>query len=400
MRLTSLLRRATLAAAVTLGGCAAPPPAPSQLDAEMRRLMAAAHVPGLAVAIIRDGQVTQRGAYGYANVEKRQPLRTDTIMYGASLTKAAFAYMVMQLVDEGVLALDAPLPALLSKPLPDYPKYADLKDDPRWRQVTPRMLLSHTSGLLNWRFINENNKLDFKYPPGTRYVYSGEGLNILQLVVEERTGQPLQTLMQQRVFDRFGMRDSSMVWRKEWEGRETTHYAKDGAVIAHKRRGEARAAGSMDTTINDYAAFMAGVLRGEGLSPAAYREMLSPQMAIVSLQQFPSHWPGDTDLWRGIDLAIGLGWPLYRSPRGPAFFKEGNDDGTNNFALGFARQRDGMVLLSNSSNAQAMFLPAVEYVYGKTCLPWFWMNYIPYDRPELMTPQARTHPVLSAGCGR
>ncbi|WP_343731449.1 serine hydrolase domain-containing protein [Duganella sp.] len=394
----SLLRRAALIAAVMLGGCAWPPPA--RLDTEMQRLMAAAHVPGFAVAIIENGQVTQSRAYGYANLEKRQPLRTDTIMYGASLTKAAFAYMVMQLVDEGVLALDTPLPALLNKPLPDYPKYADLKDDPRWQQLTPRMLLSHTSGLLNWRFINENNKLDFKYPPGTRYVYSGEGLNILQVVVEERTGLPLQTLMQQRVFDRFGMRDSSMVWRKEWDGRETTHYAKDGAVIPHKRRSDARAAGSMDTTISDYAAFMAGVLRGEGLSPAAYREMLSPQMAIVSLQQFPSHWPGDTDLWRSIDLSIGLGWPLYQSPLGPAFFKEGNDDGTNNFALGFTRQRNGIVLLSNSSNAQAMFLPAVEYVYGKTCLPWFWMNYIPYDRPELMTAQARTHPVLSAGCGR
>jgi CubicO group peptidase (beta-lactamase class C family) len=386
-------------AAVMLGGCATPPTPPRQLDAEIQRLMSAAQVPGLAVALIENGQVTQLQAYGYANVEARRPLRTDTIMYGASLTKAAFAYMVMQLVDEGVLALDVPLPTLLNKPLPDYPKYADLKDDARWRQLTPRMLLSHTSGLLNWRFINENNRLDFKFPPGSRYVYSGEGLNILQVVVEERTGTPLATLMQERVFKRFNMRDTSMVWRKEWEGRETTHYAKDGAVIMHKRRGDARAAGSMDTTIADYASFMAGVLRGEGLSPAAHREMLSPQMAIVSLQQFPSHWPGDTDLWRGIGLSIGLGWPLYRSPLGPAFFKEGNDDGTNNFALGFTLGRNGIVMLSNSSNAQAMFLPAVEYVYGKTCLPWFWMNYIPYDRPELMVPQAREKPVLDAGCG-
>lgn len=294
MRPPSLLRRAALMAAVMLGGCATPPTPPRQLDAEMQRLMSAAQVPGLAVALIENGQVTQLQAYGYANVEARRPLRTDTIMYGASLTKAAFAYMVMQLVDEGVLALDAPLPTLLNQPLPDYPKYADLKDDARWRQLTPRMLLSHTSGLLNWRFINENNRLDFKFPPGSRYVYSGEGLNILQVAVEERTGTPLATLMQERVFKRFHMRDTSMVWRKEWEGRETTHYAKDGAVIVHKRRSDARAAGSMDTTIADYASFMAGVLRGEGLSPAAHKEMLSPQMAIVSLQQFPSHWPGDT----------------------------------------------------------------------------------------------------------
>ncbi|MRX08972.1 serine hydrolase [Pseudoduganella sp. FT25W] len=400
MRLSSLPRYAALIAVVMLGGCATQPPAEQALDAEMQRLMSAAKVPGLAVAVIKDGKVSYTQAYGYANVEKQQPLRTDTIMYAASLTKAVFAYTVMQLVDEGVLSLDAPLPTLLNKPLPDYPKYADLKDDPRWQLLTPRMLLSHTSGLLNWRYINDNGKLDFKYPPGSRYVYSGEGLNILQIAVEERTGIALETLMQQRVFDRFGMRDTSMVWRDDWAGRETTHYGKDGTVIPHKRRSDARAAGSMDTTIGDYAAFMAGVLRGEGLSPASYKEMLSPQMAIVSLQQFPSHWPGDTDLWRGIGLSIGLGWPLYNSPMGPAFFKEGADDGTNNFALGFRQQRDGIVLLSNSSNGNSMFLPAVEYVYGKTCLPWFWMNYIPYDKPELMGLNMRKHPVLSAGCGR
>ena len=372
---------------------------PQQIDAEMRRLMSAAKVPGLALAIIEDGKVSYSKAYGYANVAQRQPLRTDTVMYAASLTKAVFAYTVMQLVDEGLLSLDATLPQLLKKPLPEYPHYADLQDDPRWRQLTPRMLLSHTSGLLNYRAINDNHKLDFKFPPGTRYVYSGEGLNILQLVVEEITGTPLQTLMQQRVFDRFGMRDTSMVWRDDFDGRTTTHYAEDGTAIEHKHRNSARAAGSMDTTLNDYAAFMAGVLRGDGLSQQAQQEMLSPQMAIVSPQQFPSHWPGETTLWRGIDLSIGLGWVLYRSPLGPAFFKEGHDDGTNNFALGFARQRNGIVMLSNSSNAERMFFPAVEYIYGKTCLPWFWMNYIPYNKPELMGTQARAHPVLSAGCG-
>lgn len=401
MRRSSLPRYAALIAVVMLGGCAAPPSPPVPppgLDAEVQRLMSAAHVPGLALALIQDGKVTYTHAYGYANVDQQQPLRTDTVMYAASLTKAVFAYTVMQLVDEGVLTLDAPLPALLKKPLPDYPKFADLKDDPRWRLLTPRMLLTHTSGLLNWRYINENNKLDFKYPPGSRYVYSGEGLNILQIVVEERTGIPLETLMQQRVFDRFGMRDTSMVWRDSWAGRETTHYGKDGSVIPHKRRSDARAAGSMDTTIGDYAAFMAGVLRGEGLSAAAYKEMLSPQMAIVSVQQFPSHWPGDTDLWRGSGLSIGIGWPLYNSPLGPAFFKEGADDGTNNIALGFRPSRNGIVMLSNSSNANNMFFPAIEYVYGKTCLPWFWMNYIPYDRPDLMGLQARERPELSPGC--
>jgi CubicO group peptidase (beta-lactamase class C family) len=137
MRLSSLSHRAALIAAVMLGGCAASPPSHQALDHEIQRLMDAAKVPGLALALIEDGQVSYTHAYGYANVEKQQPLRTDSIMYAASLTKAVFAYTVMQLVDEGVLTLDAPLPTLLNKPLPEYPAYTDLKDDPRWRQLTP-----------------------------------------------------------------------------------------------------------------------------------------------------------------------------------------------------------------------------------------------------------------------
>ncbi|MES3025556.1 MAG: serine hydrolase domain-containing protein [Pseudomonadota bacterium] len=389
--------RATSAPAFhALDGSARPGAA---LDAEIERLMKAAAVPGLALALIENGQVVYARAYGRADVARGVPLQTDTIMYGASLTKAAFAHLVLQLVDEGVLELDAPLPRQLKKPLPDYPDFADLRADPRWQAVTPRMLLSHSSGLLNWRWINEDRKLDFKYAPGSRYVYSGEGIQIMQLIVEERSGRKLGPLMQERIFDRFKMANTSMVWRDDFASHVTAHYGPDGALLEHKKRRNARAAGSMDTTLADYAKFLAAVLRGEGLSAASQAAMLSPQLAIVSPQQFPSHWPGETDAHRALGLSAGLGWPVFNSSAGPAFFKEGSDDGTNNLALGFIKQRKGILMLSNSSNAPRMFYPAVEALLGHSCLPWFWMGYIPYDRPELLDPKARAQPPAMAGCG-
>ena len=154
----------------------------------------------------------------------------------------------------------------------------------------------------------------------------------------------------------------------------------------------------MDTTLADMARFMAGVLRGDGLSPTARKAMLSPQFAIDSPQQFPSHWPGSTQAYRPIELSIGLGWPVYRSPFGPVFFKEGSDDGTNNLMLGFLRQGSGVVMLSNSANAKRLFLPAIEAAFGETCMPWFWMGYLPYDRPELLTREARAKPPVSPAC--
>jgi CubicO group peptidase (beta-lactamase class C family) len=363
------------------------------VDDYVTQLMSAAQVPGLALAVIDDGRVVFERAYGTADRSRGLPLRTDTVMYAASLTKAAFAYLVMQLVDDGVIPLDAPLPELLRKPLPDYSEFADLRDDPRWRRLTPRMILTHTSGLVNWRWINDDNKLDFKFDPGTRYAYSGEGFQILQLVVEERTGRPLSDAMQRRVFDRFGMTRTSMTWRPDFEGSEAAEYDAQGRRIAHRRQTSARAAGSMDTTVHDYAAFLGGVLRGEGLSAASADAMLSAHVAIVSPQEFPAQWPGETAVNRSIGLSYGLGWGVYVSPLGPAFFKEGHDDGTNNFALGFRAPKRGAVFLSNSGNAEKMFYPAVERLFGKTCLPWFWMGYVPYWRPDLMAPAAREHPV-------
>jgi CubicO group peptidase (beta-lactamase class C family) len=368
------------------------------LDRDVHRLMSAANVPGLAVAVIDHGEIVSARAFGYADVSAKTPLRTDTILYAASLTKAAFAYLVMQLVDEGLIDLDAPVGRQLGKPLPEYADFADLATDPRWQRFTPRMLLSHSSGLLNWRWINDDGKLDIKFEPGTRYVYSGEGIQLMQLIVEERTGKALADLMQQRVFDRFGMKNTSMVWRPDFDGRTAKHYAKDGKEIPHKRARRARAAGSMDTTLDDYATFIAGILRGDGLSAKARREMLTPQIVIVSPQQFPSHWPGETTVNRAINLSYGLGWGLFESTRGPAFFKEGHDDGTNNFALGFVRSRSGILLLSNSARAESIFYPLLTSIYGETCLPWFWLSYIPHDRPELRDIKRRETPL--APCGR
>ena len=365
-------------------------------DNRVLELMRRGEVPSLAVAVIRGGRVVYRQAYGAAiprsDVRVERPLRTDTVMYGASLTKAAFAYLVMQLVDAGLIDLDQTLPQMLAKPLPSYPGFADLEHDLRWRQLTLRQLLSHSSGLLNWRFINVNNRLDFKFDPGTRYVYSGEGIQIAQLVIEERLGRPLTELMQTRVFDRFGMRDTSLVWQDRFLDRVSVGIAPDGSLRPQRMASRPRAAGSMVTTLDDYAAFLAGVLRREGLSAAAYRQMLNPQITIVSPRQFPSHFPGQTDVNAPIALSAGLGWVVYRGPQGRVFFKEGHDEGTNNFAYGHADTGDGLLLLANNNRADAIFQPLVEMLFAPSCLPWFWMGYVPYDRPQWRAAAARDTP--------
>ncbi len=159
----------------------------AEIDKSVERLMKAAHVTGLDIAILNDSQVVYVKSFGWRDREQSLPLTERTVMYGASFTKAVFAYLVMQLVQEGTLDLDKPINSYLPKPLAEYDKYKDLATDARYKTITARMLLSHTSGFPNFRWINPDKKLDIKFTPGTQYSYSGEGINLLQFAIEELT---------------------------------------------------------------------------------------------------------------------------------------------------------------------------------------------------------------------
>ncbi|MGB9108129.1 MAG: serine hydrolase domain-containing protein, partial [Telluria sp.] len=301
--------------AVLLSACASTPPAqaPRPSDAEVVQLMQREHLQGLALAVIDDGQVRSVRTWGWRNAEKGWPLQPDTVMYGASLTKAAFAYMLLQLVDEGKLDLDAPLERLLPKPLPAYRQpddYAALAGDERWRKLTPRILLTHSAGFANFRWLEPDKKLRFHFAPGTRYAYSGEGFYILQLIVEQGLQLDTGAEMQRRVFDRFGMRNTGMTWRPDFGANLADGYDEHGKMEAHDERSRVSAAGSMDTTIADQARLWAGIVRGDGLSAASRAAMVRAWLPIASQHQFPTLEDG-TASWPQ-QLAAGLGVVTFR----------------------------------------------------------------------------------------
>lgn len=318
-----------------------------------------AAIPGLSIAVLNDNHIVYLHSFGYRNVAKQLPLDTDTVMVGASFTKPAFAYMILQLVDEGKLDLDKPVYLYLDKPLPEYPRYKDLADDPRYQKITARMILDHTTGFPNWRRPQHSGKLTINFEPGTKYAYSGEGMDLLQLVAEKVTGEPLSNLMQKRVFDRFGMTRTSMTWSPAFETDHAEDYSEIGTDLGLSgwdgnyaesplsSRG-ADAASSLLTTIGDYALFVQGVMDGEELSEAMWHEMFSPQIRIHSKHQMPSLSTEVTTDNDNIQLSYGLGWGLFQSPYGKAFFKEGHDNGWENHAVVFQKSGTAVILMSNS----------------------------------------------------
>ena len=367
-----------LAAMIPLQGCATgAAPRVTHIDAEVREVMQRTGARGLAIAVIDDGRPVFVRSWGHRNAAGA-PLEPQTIMYGASLTKAVFAYTVLQLVEQGRIDLDRSIADYLPRPLPEYGNldaygnWGDLAGDERWRKITPRILLTHSAGFSNFSWDEPDEKLRFRFDPGARYAYSGEGIILLQFVLEKGLGVDLGAEMRRRVFDRFAMTNTGMKWRPDFARNLADGWMMDGKVEPHDERSRVRAAGSMDTTIEDFARFAAAFMRGEGLRRSSRAEMIRPQLAITSASQFPSLAPEAPPEKRWKNLAAGLGVISFQGPQGRGFFKGGHNDSTANIWACLELGRRCVVILSNDVRAETSFPQLVESILGETGLPWRW----------------------------
>jgi CubicO group peptidase (beta-lactamase class C family) len=355
------------------------------IDSEVSQMMTRTHAKGLAIAVVDHGKVRYVHAYGIRNA-KGDPLTTDTVMYGASLTKTVFAYTVMQLVDRGKLNLDTPIKDDLDKPLPSYGPdpifpdkygpYKDLAGDLRWEKITPRMCLTHSTGFNNFWFIEPDQKLRIHFEPGTRYSYSGEGFILLQFIIEHGRkalglGLDVGDLTKAN-FDRLGMTRTSLVWRSDFAANLADGWNDRGQPKEHDQRSKVRAAGSMDTPISGLAKFVAALVGGDGLSAASRAEMTKPQLHIATAHQFPPFLPDLPLSEQRKDLYAGLGVIVFSGPQGRGFYKGGHDGQTANTMICMEAGQRCVVILSNDVRSEAGFPDLVRFILGDTGVPYDW----------------------------
>jgi CubicO group peptidase (beta-lactamase class C family) len=370
---------------VLAGAPLASRPAAAEIDARVRAAMAETGARGMAIAVIDDGRVNYVQAYGARNA-KGDPLQTDTVMYGASLTKTVMAYTTLTLVDQGRLKLDVPLADHLPQPLisygdgethlAKYGPYRDLAGDARWRTITARMALTHSTGFDNFWFIEPDQKLRIHFEPGSRYSYSGEGFSLLQFTIEQGDsskglGVDVKALTD-AIFARLGMTRTSLQWRADFRPNLADGWNDKGEPQEHDERSNVRVAGSMDTTIGDFAKFVAALIRGDGLSKAARSEMVKPSLHIGTAHQFPNFAPELPKAQQRPDLAAGLGVIVFDGPQGRGFYKGGHDGQTANSFVCLERGRRCVLLLANDVRAEARFADLVRFVLGETGVPYDW----------------------------
>lgn len=363
--------------------------------AELPRLMQAFAVPGVGIAVVEDGALAWSRVFGVGNAETATPLDARTVFETASLSKPVFAYLVMQLADQGVIDID--------HPLVDYHRPAYLGEHPWLARITARDVLRHSTGLPNWRASPATEKLVPLAEPGTRIDYSGEAFVWLQLVLEKLTGQSLDDAMQAHLSGPAGMRDSNYTWsddlaarsvfghrphdepgeglppqmfREQWSaalpvaerwGKPLSAWKYEDAeralpeVMKQARPGLvtvpgdllANAAASLRCTVQDYARFLALMVRRQPraaweVSEATRQAMLTPQIRV------PGRW---TDK--------GLGWNLESTPTGPVFCHAGSNGGIfKNFVVGDARRRRGIVVLTNGGSGGFVYQRVVRAATG------------------------------------
>ena len=332
--------------------------------AQVPALLDEALVPGAQVALIEEGQIDVQ-AYGVANAETRKQVTETTVFEAASLGKAVFAYGVLKLANAGKIDLDAPIGTYLS----------DLSAP--LAALTARQLLSHQAGL-----PNDSNGGEFATPiePGQRFSYSGEGIRLLQRVVEQITGKPLQEYMAGAVFVPLGMTSSSYVWRSDYEQRKAFGHGFTGNVAGRNRIPDARAASSLETTASDYARLLIALAKGEGLTPAIAAEAIRPQVwveegCIVCI--------GKPRTPLSESIAWGLGIGLAPTPAGQVLWHFGDNGTMQGYAAITGNSRRGIVILTNSINGHSIARKVAADYLGFDAPGYAWAGtYTPYTDPQ------------------
>ena len=331
------------------------------LDSKVPDLLNKYNVPGVSMAIIRDGEIVYSKAWGVHRAGVGSQIDEQTLFEAASLTKPVFAYGVLKLVRDKKIDLDKPLSEYLQEPY--------IKKDERIHKITARMVLSHTSGLPNWRpkFLIETDTgieyskspgpLKIQFDPGTWFRYSAEGYNYLQYVVENITEQRLDIYMRDAVLDPLGMNASIFIWEETKELSIAMPHNEEGQAVNKwlHRLQKPMAAGTLFTTATDYARFLSAMLSTkeslhsgspQNLSEYDLEKMLQPQIEI------------------GNQLAWSLGWGLEKHKKDWYFWQWGDNPGFKHFAVGSRSQKFAVVIFTNGQNGENVYRPIIEAIVG------------------------------------
>ncbi|SNR15972.1 serine hydrolase [Tenacibaculum jejuense] len=299
-------------------------------DKIIEKLLKKHQITSLSIGYIEQAKIRQLKAFGY----QKDLVKTDlnSIYKVASLTKPVVANVVLKLVDSGQIGLD--------EPLSKYYIDSDIKDHVFLQKLTVRNILSHQSGLPNWRYLTPTQKLNFVREPGTKWEYSGEGFEYMRKAIENKLKKSFERIAEALLFEPLGMENTSFNWNSKIKENNyaVEHNEKDKAITFEKYT-SVNAAANLLTTTEDYSKFLVHLLNGAGISQSLYKEFVKPQ----SKEKEGIFW--------------GLGMQILPNLKNneTVLMHTGGDYGTKTIALISLQSKKGIVILSNSENGMKIW---------------------------------------------
>lgn len=327
-----------------------------ELENLINKLLKDTKTPGLSLAIIKNGEVTFNKGFGVRNTSSGEPVDTDTTFEAASVSKTVFAYAVMKLCEKKVMGLDTPLSQY-------YPELF-AGGDGRFRIITARQVLSHTTGLPNFR--NDTEPYLFNFDPGKDFLYSGEGYYLLQTVLTHLKGKTypdqcgtyeqglkvcatdIADYMNANLLSPMGMTSSHYIWSEDRAKNSALAHDQNEKVVDKGHQGATdmaryASAGGLLTNAKDYSKFLISLFDGKDndeyrLSSASISQMLTPQIKLKAEQQIDG-----CSAW-------ALGWGIQERPEGNVIVHSGGQTGFRSLAMASIEKRSGFAAFTNGDN--------------------------------------------------
>lgn len=268
------------------------PTASADVDAYVLGQLRDQHIPGLALAVVRDGQIIKAKGYGWANVELDVPVKPETIFQTGSVGKQFTASAVMMLVEEGKVGLDDPV----SKYFSDAPT--------TWKDITIRNLLTHTSGIPDYtekvidlrkdytepQMLKIFETLPLNFAPGEKWSYSNTGYVLLGILIHRVTGQFYGDFLHDRIFQPLGMTSTHIISESDIIPNRSSGYRLVKGALKNQEwvspSLNTTADGALYTNVLDMAKWDAALRAGKLLKESSFQQMYTP-VTLKSGKPYP-----------------------------------------------------------------------------------------------------------------
>lgn len=329
----------------------------SIIDSGVPLLMNEFHVPGVSIALLRDKKIVFSRNFGVRDSRTYLPVTDETMFEACSMSKPVFAYIVLRLAEQKKIDLDLPLYNYLDEHFYGV--------DSIYKRITARMVLSHTSGLPNWRKGEEEREgpLPVYFKPGERFSYSGEGFYYLQRVVEKITGTSLEDYAEENLFKISGLKHTSFTWSKDYDSLISCGHDTSGNFLVKSKYTHSSSAYTLYTTTGDYAKFIIEILKTNrtdqySLSKSYLEQMLQPQVDVLTRE--PIERPGRA---AGLLTYWGLGWAIDSTACGKIYYHSGaNRTGFRCYSQYNFNEGSGIVIFTNGLNGNELWTRLIKKI--------------------------------------